>query len=132
MAIGASYVAAAGGRCTVCLLPPAPGEHAGIDDWEPVAAITGLDTIATDPYVGGLAARVAQLARTHGLHPQIWIQAFALGPEQAGEIVQAAGVADLWTWGYEACAAMTYLGTRQPEQVWAALTGRPGADRSSR
>lgn len=144
------HVAALGGRSTVCLLPPAPGEHAGIDTWEPVAAITGLDTLATDPYwsffgqpagpyVGAQAARVAQLAQTHHLNPQIWIQGFKLGPEQAGEIAQAvavartAGVDDLWTWGYEACAAMTYLDTRQPERVWAALTealtGQSGADR---
>jgi hypothetical protein len=145
------HVAALGGRSTVCLLPPVPGEHAGIEAWEPVAAITGLDTLATDPYwsffgqpveqfVGGQAARVARLAHAHRLTPQIWIQGFKLAPEQGGEIARAvaaaraAGVDDLWTWGYEACAAMTYLDTRQPQRVWAALTESltgHGADRRS-
>jgi hypothetical protein len=138
------HVAALGGRSTVCLLPPVPGEHVGVDQWEPVAAIAGLDTLATDPYwsffqqpvpqfVGGQARRVAALAGERRLTPQIWIQGFQLGPEQADEIhaavaaARAAGVSDLWTWGYEACAAMTYLGSREPERVWeiltAALTG---------
>ena len=34
----------------------------------------------------------------------------------------AAGGEDLWTWGYEACGHMDHLGTREPEEVWAALT----------
>jgi hypothetical protein len=68
------------------------------------------------------------------LRSQIWIQGFRLGPEQAGEIgdavdaARAAGVDDLWTWGYEACGHMSYLDTREPETVWRelvdALTGR--------
>lgn len=133
------HVAALGGRSTVCLLPPVPGLHVGVDDWQPVAALPGMDTLATDPYwsffrepaeqfVGGQARRLVAIAEAHGLTPQLWIQGFQLGPEQAGEIhaavaaARAAGVTDLWTWGYEACAAMTYLGTREPEQVWRVLT----------
>jgi hypothetical protein len=140
-----AHVRSLGGRSTICLLPPVPGHHVGIDDWEQVAAIRGLDTLATDPYwsffdldvtefVGGQSVRLRETADTHGLRSQIWIQGFRLGPEQAGEIgdavdaARAAGVDDLWTWGFEACGHMSYLDTREPETVWRelvdALTGR--------
>ncbi|HET9772250.1 MAG TPA: N-acetylmuramic acid 6-phosphate etherase, partial [Acidimicrobiia bacterium] len=66
---------------------------------------------------------------------QIWIQGFRLAPEDADDIraavaaARAAGVDDLWTWGYEACGHMSYLGTKDPERVWevlcAALTSQP-------
>ena len=139
------HVRSLGGRSTVCLLPPVEGQHVGIDEWEPVAAIDGLDTLATDPYwsffgldaaefVGGTSARLVEIAAAHGLMPQIWIQGYWLTPEQGDEIrvavdaARAAGVDDLWTWGYEACGHMTYLQTQQPGLVWnelsAALTGR--------
>lgn len=139
-----AHVRALGGRSTICLLPAADGLHA-VDSWEPVAAIAGLDRIATDPYwsffgrdaaayVGEQSARVRALADANGIGGQIWIQGFKLGPEQEAEIhaavaaARTAGVTDLWTWGYEACAHLTHLGTREPERVWeiltAALTGR--------
>jgi hypothetical protein len=139
------YVDGIGGRSTVCMLPPVDGLHA-TDAWEPIASAPGLDTIATDPYwsffdedveafVGGMSRRIADLAAANDVMPQIWIQGFGLGPEQAGEIraavaaARAAGVDDLWTWGYEACGHMSHLRTREPERVWeiltAALTGRP-------
>lgn len=140
-----AHVKALGGTSTICLLPPVQGHHVGLDHWEPVAAIDGLDTLATDPYwsffdldvtefVGGQSDRLKGVADAHGLRSQIWIQGFRLGPEQAGEIdaaaaaARSAGIEDLWTWGYEACGHMSYLGTRDPEKVWtelvAALTGR--------
>jgi len=140
-----AHVDSIGGRSTVCLLPPVDGVHA-IDTWEPIAAAPGLDTIATDPYwsffdadveqfVGGMSRRIADLAAANEVTPQIWIQGFMLGPEQEGEIhaaaaaARAAGVEDLWTWGYEACGHMSHLRTREPERVWeiltSALTGRP-------
>jgi hypothetical protein len=143
-----AHVAAQGGRSTVCLLPLTEGSH-GLGDWEPIASAPGLDTLATDPYwkffghepaafVGEFARRTHGLAERHGLTPQIWIQGFKLGPEDADgiaaavEAARAAGVEDLWTWGYEACGHMTYLGTRDPEKVWAALvealTGGGGGD----
>lgn len=138
-----AHVDRIGGRSTVCLLPSVDGLHA-VDSWEPVASAPGLDTLATDPYwsffgldvrdfVGGQARRTADLAREHDLTPQIWIQGFKLGPEDEADIhaavesARAAGVDDLWTWGYEACGHMTHLETREPERVWeiltAALTG---------
>lgn len=140
-----AHVANLGGRSTVCLLPAVDGLHA-VDTWEPVATAPGLDTLATDPYwsffgqdatefVGGLSRRVVELADSAGVGAQIWIQGFKLGPENAAEIhaavhaARAAGVDDLWTWGYEACGHMSYLGTREPDVVWEtlteALTGRP-------
>lgn len=133
-----AHVADRGGRAVVCLLPIVEGA-AGLRDWGPIAAIDGLDTLATDPYwalfdqpvepfVERFAGKVADLAAAHGLVPQVWIQGFGLGPEHIDEIhaaadaARAAGIEDLWTWGYEACGHMTHLGTRAPEQVWSALT----------
>jgi hypothetical protein len=132
------HVTDLGARSTVCLLPDLDWLP-GVDDWEAVAAIPALDTLATDPYwvvfgepleafVGGHARRLVDVTGRHGLTPQLWIQGFLLGPEHADEIHTAvrlareAGVEDLWTWGYEACGHITGLGTREPEVVWEALT----------
>jgi hypothetical protein len=133
-----AHVHAQGGRSTVCLLPLTEGPL-GLSDWSKVASMPGLDTLATDPYwkafgrpvrdfVGGFARRVGDLGKQHGVGTEIWIQGFGLGPEDvpdihaAVEAARAAGVEDLWTWGYEACGHMDGLGTREPEVVWAALT----------
>jgi N-acetylmuramic acid 6-phosphate etherase len=138
-----AYVASLGGRSTVCLLPHTSGSL-GVADWSAVARLPGLATLATDPYwqafgepagpfVTEFSERVAQQAAAAGIDPQIWIQGFRLGPEDVDDIYAAvaaarsAGVDDLWTWGYEACGHMSYLGTRQPERMWEilcdALTG---------
>lgn len=133
-----AHVRSLGSRSTVCLLPPTDGPHA-VDAWADIAALPGLDTLATDPYwsffdqdpgafVGKLSRRVVDLSHSHGLTPQIWIQGFGLSPSQAGEIHTAvaaardADVTDLWTWGYEACGHMTHLGTERPDEVWELLT----------
>ncbi|HEV8625986.1 MAG TPA: N-acetylmuramic acid 6-phosphate etherase, partial [Acidimicrobiia bacterium] len=133
-----AYVASLGGRSTVCLLPHTSGSL-GVADWSAVARLPGLATLATDPYwqafgepagpfVTEFSERVAQQAAAAGIDPQIWIQGFRLGPDDADDIYAAvaaarsAGVDDLWTWGYEACGHMTYLGTREPERVWEILT----------
>jgi hypothetical protein len=132
------HVRAQGGRSTVCLLPLTEGPL-GLSDWSKVASMPGLDTLATDPYwkafgrpvrdfVGGFARRVRDLGEQYGVGTEIWIQGFGLGPEDvpdiqaAVEAARAAGVENLWTWGYEACGHMDHLGTREPEEVWAALT----------
>jgi N-acetylmuramic acid 6-phosphate etherase len=135
-----AHVAGLEGRSTVCVLP-----HT-IADWSTVARLPGLDTLATDPYwqagghpvveyVGRYARRVVGAATEAGVGAQLWIQGYRLGPEDEADIraavatARAEGVEDLWTWGYEACGHMSYLGTREPERVWAvltdALTGRP-------
>jgi len=132
-----AYVASLGGRSTVCLLPHVSGPL-GIGDWSAVARLPGVATLATDPYwkafdepvgpfVTEFSERVAQQAAAAGVEAQIWIQGFRLGPEDGDDIraavaaARAAGVDDLWTWGYEACGHMTYLGTREPETVWQIL-----------
>jgi hypothetical protein len=132
------HVGQKGGRNTVCLLP-----HDG--DWKAIAELPGLDTLATDPYwasfgrpvkefVHEYSVKVKELADEHGVGAQIWIQGFGLGPEDADDIhtavktARAAGIEDLWTWGYDACGHMPALKTREPATVWdvltAALTGR--------
>ena len=133
-----AYVAGLGGSSTVCLLPHTTGSL-GLADWSAVARLPGVATLATDPYwkafdepvgpfVTEFSERVAQQAAAAGIEPQIWIQGFRLGPDDADDIraavaaARAAGVDDLWTWGYEACGHMSYLGTRHPERVWEALT----------
>jgi hypothetical protein len=132
------HVHAQGGRNTVCLLPLTEGPL-GLPDWSKVARMPGLDTLATDPYwkafgrpvrefVGDFARLVRDLGARYGVETEIWIQGFGLGPEDvpgiraAVEAARAAGVENLWTWGYEACEHMDHLGTREPEVVWAALT----------
>jgi N-acetylmuramic acid 6-phosphate etherase len=132
-----AHVAGLGSRSTVCLLPLIEGPL-GLSDWGPVAALPGLDTLATDPYwaafqqpadpwVSEMASRLVTTSAAHGVTPQLWIQGFRLGPEDEDGIrtavaaARAAGVTDLWTWGYEACGHMSYLGTRDPDRVWAVL-----------
>jgi N-acetylmuramic acid 6-phosphate etherase len=133
-----THVATLGGRSTVCLLPLTEGAH-GLADWSAVAGLPGLHTLATDPYwqafsqpvvpfVGGFARRLQALATETGVGAQLWIQGFRLGPEDEADIraavaeARSAGIEDLWTWGYEACGHMSYLGTRDPARVWAILT----------
>jgi hypothetical protein len=110
-----------------------------------VAALPGLGTLATDPYwkgfgepVGPFVTRfselVARLAADHGVGAQIWIQGFRLEPADEADIraavaaARAAGIEDLWTWGYEACGHMSALAGSHPAAVWKvlrdALTGR--------
>jgi hypothetical protein len=130
-------VAGLGGRSTVCLLPLTSGAH-GLSDWSAAARLPGLATLATDPYwqafsrpagpfVTEFAERLRKLSADQGVGAQLWIQGFRLGPEDEGDIrvavaaARGAGVEDLWTWGYEACGHMSYLGTREPVKVWAIL-----------
>src|SRR5436305_4569507 len=140
-----AYVAGLGASSTVCLLPHTTGSL-GLADWSAVARLSGVATLATDPYwqafdepvvpfVTEFSERVAQQAAAAGIEAQIWIQGFRLGPDDGDDIhaavaaARAAGVDDLWTWGYEACGHMSYLDTRDPDRVWeilcAALTSQP-------
>ena len=132
-----AHVAGLGGRSTVCLLPLVAGSH-GLSDWTAVARLPGLTTLATDPYwqafaqpvvpfVTEFAELLRKLSADHGIGAQLWIQGFRLGPEDEADIraavaaARGAGIDDLWTWGYEACGHMSYLGTREPDRVWAVL-----------
>jgi len=77
----AEHVAARGGKNTICLLPLTEGSH-GIQDWDAVAALPGLDVFATDPYwknfdeepgafVGRFATLLSETAARHGVRPQL-------------------------------------------------------------
>ena len=146
------HVASKGGRNAICLLPLVEGPH-GIGDWDAVASLPGLATLATDPYWKGFdepagpfverfARLVAETAARAGVEPQLWVPSFGLTRddipdlEAAIESARRAGVDDLWTWGYEACAHMTALATPDAPLVWeavtAALTGRaaPATERA--
>jgi N-acetylmuramic acid 6-phosphate etherase len=143
-----SHVAARGGKNSICLLPLTEGSH-GIKDWDEVAALPGLDVFATDPYwknfdetaesfVGRFATLLAETAARHGVRAQLWLPSFGLTREDipdleaAIEAARAAGIDDLWTWGYEACGHMTHLATPDSPLVWEAvtraLTERPELD----
>jgi hypothetical protein len=129
-----AHVAAQGAKPTICPLPHTEGPH-GIKDWSRLAALPGLDTLATDPYWGALkepiepfvreySRRVHDLAGEHDVAAQIWIQGFGIPAADAGDIAAAVriareeGVEDLWVWGYEACGHMTTLAPDDPETVW--------------
>jgi N-acetylmuramic acid 6-phosphate etherase len=133
-----AHVAARGGKNTICLLPLTEGSH-GIKDWDAVASLPGLDVFATDPYwknfdeepgafVGRFAELLSETAARHGVRPQLWVPSFGLTRddipdlEAAIEATRAAGIADIWTWGYEACGHMTHLATPDSPLVWEAVT----------
>ena len=133
-----AHVTARGGRNTICLLPLTEGSH-GIRDWDAVAALPGLDVFATDPYwknfdeeprafVGRFAQLLSETAARHGVRPQLWVPSFGLTRqdipdlEAVIEATRAAGVDDIWTWGYEACGHMTHLATPDAPLVWEAVT----------
>ena len=140
----AAHVASRDGKSTVCLLPLVEGPH-GISDWDAVASLPGVATLATDPYwknfdepagpfVERFARLVADTSARNAIEPQLWVPSFGLMHEDLPELeaavasARAAGVEDVWTWGYEACAHMTSLATPDAPLVWAAvskaLTGR--------
>jgi N-acetylmuramic acid 6-phosphate etherase len=139
------HVAAHGGSNTICLLPATEGAQ-GLADWNEVAALPNLATLATDPYwkhwdeaAGPFVRRFARLLREtadrHGVGAQLWVPSFGLDRQDIPELESAVaaareeGVDDLWTWGYEACRHMTSLATADAPLVWdavsAALTARP-------
>jgi N-acetylmuramic acid 6-phosphate etherase len=133
-----AHVAERGGKNTICLLPITEGPH-GLSDWDAVASLPGLDVLATDPYwhtfdetarsfVGRFAQLLAETASRHGVDAQLWLPSFRLTRadipdlEAAVEAARAAGIDDLWTWGYEACGHMTSLATSDAPLVWEAVT----------
>jgi N-acetylmuramic acid 6-phosphate etherase len=145
-----AHVAARGGKNTICLLPLTEGAH-GISDWDAVASLSALDVLATDPYwknfgepadsfVGRFAQLLAETAARHSVRPQLWLPSFGLTRDDIPDLeaavasARAAGIDDLWTWGYEACAHMTHLATPDAPAVWeavtTALTGGRGSTRT--
>ena len=133
-----AHVAARGCKNTICLLPLTEGPH-GVSDWDSVAALPHLSVLATDPYwknfaesaesfVGRFARLLAETAGRHEVEAQMWLPSFGLTREDipdleaAVEATHAAGVDDVWTWGYEACGHMTHLATPDSPLVWEAVT----------
>jgi N-acetylmuramic acid 6-phosphate etherase len=146
------HVVSRGGANTICLLPATEGTQ-GLADWDEVAAIRGLATLATDPYwkhwgepAGPFVQRFARLLREtadrHGVGAQLWVPSFGLDRddipdlEAALEGAREEGVDDLWTWGYEACGHMSHLATPDAPLVWeavsAALALRPRTTEAAR
>ena len=138
------HVAARGGANTVCLLPATSGAQ-GLSEWDDVAALPGLTTLATDPYwkhwdeaaepfVRRFARLLRDTADRHRVDAQLWLPSFGLDRDDVPDLEAAVaaaleqGVDDLWTWGYEACGHMTELATPDAPLVWekvsSALTGR--------
>jgi N-acetylmuramic acid 6-phosphate etherase len=133
-----AHVRARSGLNTICLLPLTEGPH-GIREWDAVASLLGLDVLATDPYwknfdepagsfVGRFSRLLAETAGRHGVGAQLWLPSFGLTRGDIADLVAAvdaardAGIDDLWTWGYEACAHMTHLATPDSPAVWEAVT----------
>jgi N-acetylmuramic acid 6-phosphate etherase len=133
-----AHVAGRGGKNTICLLPLTEGPH-GIGDWDPVASLPGLTVLATDPYwknfdesagsfVGRFARLLADTAARNGVEPQMWLPSFGLTRDDIPDLeaaiaaTRAAGIEDVWTWGYEACGHMTALATPDGPLVWEAVT----------
>ena len=146
------HVVSRGGANTICLLPATEGTQ-GLADWDEVAAIRGLATLATDPYwkhwgepAGPFVQRFARLLREtadrRGVGAQLWVPSFGLDRddipdlEAALEGAREEGVDDLWTWGYEACGHMSHLATPDAPLVWeavsAALAPRPRTTEAAR
>lgn len=124
-----AHTAALGAAPSVCAPPDDP------DAWDELAALPRLAALAATPYwralglpavpsVGAAARHVVGVAATHGVKSQLWLQAFQLGPADLGDLAvvvaqaRAAGVGELWAWGFEACAAMSAMACDQPERVW--------------
>ena len=131
------HVGRQGGRSTICLLPLTEGAH-GVADWDAVAGIPGLGTFASDPYwncfgadavpfVDRFARLVRETADRHAVRAQLWLPSFWLKAEDLDDLrgsvaaARAAGIDDLWTWGYEACGHMTHLATPDSALVWSTI-----------
>ena len=147
-----AHVAARGGKNTICLLPLTEGAH-GVSDWDWVAALPHLSVLATDPYwknfdesaesfAGRFARLLAETTARNDIEAQMWLPSFGLTRndipdlEAAVRATRAAGIDDVWTWGYEACGHMTHLATPESPLVWeavtAALTGTAAATERQR
>ncbi len=133
-----AHVASRGGKNTICLLPLTEGPH-GVSDWDSVAELPHLSVLATDPYwknfdepagsfVGRFARLLAETSARHEVEAQLWLPSFGLTRDDIPDLeaaiaaTRAAGVEDVWTWGYEACGHMTHLATPDSSLVWEAVT----------
>ena len=121
----------------VCCLLPTKSPLIGITDWEKVAAIPELDTLATDPYYfhtgmsreEGLAffretsIDCMSLAQRHGKLCQLWLMAFRVPVGREEELSEAADIAaelgadSLFAWPYRGGEG-SVLASGDPWRVW--------------
>ncbi|HEX9914782.1 MAG TPA: hypothetical protein VGB32_07680 [Candidatus Bathyarchaeia archaeon] len=124
---------------TCCLLPT-KSPLIGITDWEKVAAIPELDTLATDPYYfhtdmdreRGLrffretSADCLDLAKKHGKRSQLWLMAFKVPAGREGELTEVADIAaelgadSLFAWPYRGGEG-SVLASGDPGRVWGTI-----------
>jgi hypothetical protein len=83
---------------------------------------------AAGPFVRRFAKLLRETADRHSIDAQLWLPSFGLTAQDIPELedavvaARAAGVGDVWTWGYEACRHMTHLATPDGELVWEAIS----------
>jgi hypothetical protein len=107
----------------------------GVNDWDRVADIHGLDILGVTPFwhlygqdpkafVGYWAKRVAAICAPRGIESQVWLQGFQIGAGREMEILHAseaaiqAGVTNLAVWGIYGCSHMSALSSERPAEVW--------------
>lgn len=103
-----------------------------------LAALAAVDDIGTDPYytmplgegydprsyVGRWAAVVRAAADAGGVDCHLWIQGFGLDADaehvvsDAAAAARAAGVQDLFFWGYRAAEVTSRIAPARPAEVW--------------
>jgi hypothetical protein len=104
-----------------CLLPT-QSPIIGITDWERVAEIPEIDVLATDPYwfhqemsqeegltfLREMGGKGVELAKKHGKHSQLWLQAFRVPAGREEELAEGVAVIDelgadsVFAWPYRA------------------------------
>jgi hypothetical protein len=124
---------------TCCLLPTV-SPLIGITDWEKVASIPELDTLATDPYYfhtemnreQGLrffretSENCLKLAKRHGKKSQLWLMAFRVPAGREAELSEAVdiaaelGVDSLFAWPYRGGEGSVQE-SGDPRRVWATI-----------
>ncbi len=127
-----------------CLLPREM-QRPGSLDWEAVAAIPHLNNLGTDPYpfpafpnqasqahrwremVTGYATEVAALCQRHGIDNHLAVQAFSLPKDDSGyldgvwDVALAAGITNLYAWGFDGHRDMSQFACADPDAVWAKI-----------
>lgn len=130
-----SYVKSFGIKNALCSLP---ADSKSIKNWESLVYIDGLDIFGTDPYwyignknageyVGFYSREVVKLTKKASKKSEIWIQGFKIPKGKENEIAIAvesavqSGVEYLAVWGFEACAAISYIRADNPKKAWKIL-----------
>jgi hypothetical protein len=132
-----TYSKGKGQKNVVCLLP-IENPLTGITAWEKVAALPGIDIIATTPYwyvwgrkveefVPYFTRKLLALGEKFHIGTQVWVQAFSVpaGREKeigrAIELIAALGVENIAAWSYRAASPMSAIKSANPNLVWQIL-----------